>query len=129
MPVAYADEFSRAVAERMQDSDRDRGALTRPQRAPSTVDEHVETTLEDLVLLDLVAMDMGRRRHVSRRQHELHLHVLPAGLSSRSAHDVHAAVRHPELVTRRSHPRDRNRPTSTVARPTSAPKNAATAAV
>lgn len=89
--------------ERVEGADRNRGPLARPERAPRALDQHVEAPLEDLVILDLLPMDMRGRRHASRRQDELHLDVLTAGLGSRSPHDVHAAVRHPELVTHRGY--------------------------
>jgi hypothetical protein len=60
VPVANSDEPCRAVPERVEGAHRHRGALTRPERAPRAVDEHVELPLEDLVLLDVLPMGMRR---------------------------------------------------------------------
>src|SRR6476659_3015447 len=98
MPVANANHCPGAIPERMERSLRHRSRFTRSQSAPRAVDHDLEAPLEDLVLLDLVRMDMRRRCHASRRQHELHLDDLTTRLSGRARHDVDTAVRHIETV-------------------------------
>ena len=81
------------------------------------VDDDVETTLQDLVFLDLLTVDVRGRGNASRRQHELHLDRLAGRFGRRAPQDVDAAVRHGETVTRLGHRGSPKVGSATVQRP------------
>src|SRR5829696_5696509 len=103
VPVPHADHLARAIPERVQGPDRHRDRRARSERAPLALHHHVEAPLQDLVLLQLLRMDVGRRRYASRWQHELHLDRLAVRLGGWAPHDVDAAVGHREAFTCRGH--------------------------
>jgi hypothetical protein len=96
VPVANPNHALGAIPELVKRSLRHGGLLAWPQGLPPPVDRHVEASLEHLVVLDLLGVDMRWRRQASGREDELHLDGLAPGLGRRTPDDVRTAVGHVE---------------------------------
>ena len=92
----------RAVSELMRLARLDRRPLADGERSPSPADSHIESPLQNLVVLVLVRMDVRRRRIAFGDEDHRHLEWLRPGIGRRLRDDVDASVGKLEPVRHRS---------------------------